>query len=111
MNIYIAGPMRGYPQHNFPAFDEAKVRGTKLGHRIFNPADLDRAVGVSGDLSIPLPQNFCRECVMRDIASLFFCDAIALLPGWEQSTGACAEKALAEWLSLQILSAVTFQPL
>jgi hypothetical protein len=41
-----------------------------------------------------------RAHCIRDVAALSLCDAIALLPGWEESIGARAEKACAEWMGL-----------
>jgi hypothetical protein len=42
--VYIAGPMRGIPEFNFPAFDAA-ARGRAMGLEIISPAELDRAHG------------------------------------------------------------------
>lgn len=39
------------------------------------------------------------------------CDAVAMLPGWENSKGATGEKALAEWIGLQVLDSRTFYTL
>lgn len=109
VNVYIAGPMRGYPQYNFPAFDQAAELAKRLGYRPFSPAALDRAVGVDG--SRELPPGFLRECVLRDFVSIYACQAIAMLPGWRDSVGARAEYAIAKWLQLNILDAVDFMPL
>ena len=40
-HIYIAGPMRGYPEFNFPAFYAAEERLRARGHAVFNPARRD----------------------------------------------------------------------
>src|SRR5262245_23383467 len=47
--IYIAGPMRGYPSYNFPAFDEAEAALTAGGWRVLSPAAMDRAIGFNPD--------------------------------------------------------------
>lgn len=110
--VYIAGPMRGVPGLNFSAFDEARDRGKSLGWSVVSPADLDRAVGINEQTD---PDTLSRSTVLafvlRDIESLINCDAIALLPGWEHSRGALAEKTVAEWVGLKILDARTFEPL
>ena len=43
--LYIAGPMRGIPQYNFPVFDAARDKAIALGWDAVSPADLDRANG------------------------------------------------------------------
>lgn len=82
MKIYLAGPMRGYRDSNFPAFHEAAASLRSQGHYVFNPAEQD------GD-------NI-RELMKTDLS--WICDhaeAIAILPGWQTSTGVKAELALA----------------
>lgn len=113
MRIYIAGPMRNYPLFNFPAFDEAASRGRALGHYIISPAELDR----DGDKFDPKTSANIKPMdhyVKRDIdvlLALFPDGGIALLPGWQNSTGARAEVAVALWLKLATFSAISFTPI
>lgn len=112
MKIYLAGPMRGYPQFNFPAFFTAAEKLRKEGHTVFNPAEKD--VEKHGDkiwktskgsLKEAEKKGFSlRQALGADLA--WICksaDAVALLPGWRKSKGACAEHATAEALGLEII--------
>lgn len=101
MKIYVAGPMRGYPLFNFPAFDAATEKLRDDGHSVFSPAEIDRGLGL--DPSQPLPDWFTIEDAMRrDLAVITECDAIALLPGWETSEGVKHELAAARACGLII---------
>lgn len=116
--VYIAGPMRGYAEFNFPAFDAARDLGLSLGWDVTSPADLDReADGEKATTSEKPDWNGSvdtRPYVIRDVAVLTAFtpgeDAIALLPGWQKSVGATAEVAVARWVGLKILDATTFEP-
>lgn len=109
MLYYIAGPMRGYPLWNFPAFDAAAAAIRSKGHEVVSPAELDRAAGFT-EHTTELPPNFMREAFRRDIAAIERCEGVAVLPGWQQSTGAKAEVAIAKWLGLPVVDAGTLEP-
>jgi len=97
--IYIAGPMTGYPDHNFPAFCEAAKRFREAGWEVVNPAE-----NFGGDTSLP------REAYMRcNIAAIAQCDAIAMLPGWQNSRGATLERDVAIECGLALYDATTMQ--
>lgn len=114
MNIYVAGPMRGIPEFNYPAFNAAAAKLRAEGHTVFNPAEKDIEVhgtdiskGNEKGCLIEAAANhgFSLRRALRDDTA-WICehaDAIALIQGWEQSKGAKAEKALGEALGLEIM--------
>lgn len=100
MKIYLAGPMRGIPDFNFPVFDAAAANLRSQGYTVFNPADNDREKGYVGK---PVDE-IKRDCIMDDLTYIAReADAIALLPGWEVSKGVAAEVALAIFLDLKLI--------
>jgi len=102
--VYIAGPMRGVPSFGFPMFDRARDWLRKRGYFVFSPADNDRRAhpGIEGWPGFAegrlLPGNgFDIHAAMAwDLSTVTKVDAIVLLPGWEGSTGARQELAVAE---------------
>ena len=117
--VYVAGPMRGVKDFNFPAFDQAARFFRQNGWDVTNPADLDRAApnGVARSDEEASSEERVTEYMQRDLADNLLKyrasngDAIALLPGWEKSRGAVAEFAVARWAGLRILDATTGEPL
>lgn len=112
MNIYVAGPMRGLPLFNFPAFHAATARLRELGHTVFNPAERDEMVhgkdiasSPTGDIRDAENKGFnLRNALAADLEWICHkADAVALLPGWEKSRGAIAERAVADALGLRVL--------
>jgi hypothetical protein len=93
--IYIAGPMTGYPLHNFPAFRDAMTILTNQGHHVISPADLDDLFGHD--------ENNIDATIRRDFEAVMNVNAVYMLKGWEKSTGARAEHALAVWRGIEIL--------
>jgi hypothetical protein len=102
MKLYLAGPMTGLPDYNFPAFDAAAALLEAEGHIVLNPAQMDRDVGFDSGTG-GVSNAFLRDAFKRDLSAVCDCDAIAMLPGWEQSGGARVEWMLASHLGLKII--------
>ena len=92
--IYIAGPMTGYNNLNWDAFDQKELELAAEGWEPVNPAKLDRESGI--DPSRDLDDYDYTECALRDVEALLQCDAIYLMSGWQHSRGASWERALAK---------------
>lgn len=91
MIIYLAGPMSGLPDFNRPAFDDAKDVLCGAGHFVINPAD----VRLGPDATWA---DYMRAALQR----ITLADAVALLPGWENSRGARLERHVATELGLPV---------
>lgn len=89
--IYIAGPMSGLPELNFPAFHAAAAALREQGLTVINPAEINPDVGTDW-----------VDCMRVDIAQLVTCDGIYLLPGWEKSRGAKLEHHIADALGMTV---------
>lgn len=114
MKIYLAGPMRGYPEFNFPEFYAAAAKLRAAGHVVFNPAEKDNEKhgvdiskgNITGDEVEAAKQHGfnLREALAVDLS--FICleaEAIAMLSGWENSKGATAEYTTAVALDLEVI--------
>jgi hypothetical protein len=89
--IYIAGPMTGKPEWNFPAFFEAAEALKRAGYEPVNPAE-----AFGGDTS-RTHQEYMREAC-RQLAT---CQGILLLDGWRESKGATFECCIAHVLGME----------
>ena len=78
--LYIAGPMTGLPDFNYPAFFEAETALLVAGYDIENPAR-NKPEGTAAWLA------YMRLSLVQIARS----DGIASLPGWESSRGASVE--------------------
>lgn len=83
MKVYLAGPMTGYPEKNYPAFMRMAKRLRKRGHKVINPAELNG------------PEVSWEAAMHVNLAALQSCEAVYVLPGWERSKGALIEVAFA----------------
>ena len=98
--VYISGPMTGLPDHNFPAFNAAATDLRNLGFCVFNPAEI--SVGKPNDYETS--QDFYHACLRADVKGLCDCDTLALMPGWENSSGAHLELHIAHRLGVEIFN-------
>ena len=90
--LYLAGPMSGHAEYNFPLFNRVARLLREQGYEVFNPAE-----NKDGDTRQP------RSFYMRlDIPALLESEGVVVLPGWERSRGASLEIWLAIDLGLPI---------
>lgn len=91
--IYIAGPMTGLPDLNYPAFHAEAARLRALGYAVENPAENP----------VPPCGGTWAGYMRLALAQLVRCDCICLLPGWARSRGACIEHGLAVALGMAVM--------
>ncbi|ULQ46976.1 DUF4406 domain-containing protein [Flagellatimonas centrodinii] len=90
---YLAGPMTGLPDYNYPAFNAEAARLRSLGMHIENPAEN--------------PEKASWEAYLRQaLTQMLTCDCIHFLPGWTKSRGATLEFIVAYRLGV----VMTFAP-
>ena len=113
MKLYVAGPMRGIPEFNFPAFFETSRILRALGHTVFNPAerdndhhgtDISKGNTDGSEAQAAAEHGFSlRNALAADTTWISQqADGIVVLPGFSQSSGAKAEVALALALKLPV---------
>lgn len=90
MRVYLSGPMTGIENNNFPAFHDAAVYLRSLGYDVVSPAEIQEA-------------GTWELCLRADLRELCTCDAIALMPGWENSKGANLELHVAHRLGMGVI--------
>lgn len=89
--IYIAGPMTGLPDLNYPAFNQKAAELRAQGFDVRNPAEL----------KLP-PGTGWGECIQASQPLLWQCAAIYMLSGWQTSRGARIEHLYALGAGLDI---------
>ena len=105
-SVYLAGPMTGYPQFNFPAFEAAAAALRSSGIAVISPAEVDddTAVGTAArnstdgklDANGKLAGQTWGDLLARDVKIVADqVSGVALLPGWERSKGAKLEVTVA----------------
>lgn len=89
--VYLAGPMTGISELNFPAFNQEAERLRAEGLQVLNPADHGIVDGAGW-----------ADYLRHDIAGLASCERIHLLRGWTKSKGACLEMTIAKALGMTV---------
>lgn len=88
--LYVAGPMTGYPDCNYPSFNRVAELLTQSGYEVVNPAHSNIPAGHYVD--------FLRE----DLRWMLDCDGVATLEGWWASAGARNEVNVAGLLQMPV---------
>lgn len=91
MKLYIAGPMTGLPELNYPAFFAAEEQLQAVGYETLNPAP-----------NKPEGEPSWLAYMRMSLIQISQADGIALLPNWWSSKGARIEQHLANSLGLPV---------
>lgn len=92
--VYIAGPMTGYDELNYPLFAATATRLRAMGFEVISPAEIN-----------PITTPY-KEAMINDILALVHCDHILMLDGWEKSKGASLENHIAKVLGISEIQLV-----
>lgn len=84
--IYISGPITGMPDLNRKAFSAMAAKIRDAGHIPVNPHEVCAHLSETATWA---------DYMRLDIKAMMDCDAVAFLPGWWESRGACVEERLA----------------
>ncbi len=91
-SLYLAGPMSGVADFNFPAFNEKAEELRHEGWVVTNPAQF------------PFHDGWEWHQYLRvALRAMTYCDTIYLLAGWRQSRGANLEYEVAVGLGMKVL--------
>lgn len=112
MKLYLAGPMTGYPEFNFPAFERAAFDLRRQGYDVWSPheSDLESAWkekhAATYDPETGSPGAGVHEShryfLAEDLRHVCAADAVAVLDGWEASLGARIETYVAFQLGIPV---------
>jgi nucleoside 2-deoxyribosyltransferase len=95
MLIYIAGPYRGSVDTNIAAARKVAAECYKAGHDVIcphlNSAKMDEDTGLPDEFWLQTTMNLLKRC-----------DAIVLVPGWQNSSGSKAEVAYAKSVGMSV---------
>ena len=98
MRVYVSGPMSGYPDLNFEAFEQAEDLLNSLGFTAINPFTIGEEDTTIEEVTPKIRAQYLRA----DIAVLSECDGIVLIEGWRRSIGANIELHVAQLLDLAV---------
>lgn len=93
--LYVAGPMSGYPDNNYPAFHAVAEKLRFLGYDVVSPAE----AGVPGKGRVHY-----TDLIRDDLRLMLDCDGVATIDNWWESTGARNEVQVAGILKMPVRS-------
>ena len=87
--VYLAGPMSGIADFNYPEFNRAAEQLRAKGFVVENPAE-----------NPPPECNSWAGYMRLALRQMLTCDVVVFLPNWQQSKGAMLESEVARQLAM-----------
>lgn len=91
--LYIAGPMSGYPENNYPLFNSVESMLVGAGYDVVNPASFGTHPGA---------RVHYVDLIREDLRAMLDCHGVAVLDGWWESGGARNEVNVAGILKMPV---------
>jgi len=105
MKLFLAGPMTGLPEYNYPAFHAEAKRLRAQGHEVWNPAE---QAETQDDFNPKTDEAKSHAHYMaRNLPAVCNADAVVVLPGWRNSRGARLEVYVAGALGVGVFSVLS----
>lgn len=95
MRLYVAGPMTGIKELNYPEFLRVEALLGDKGYQVLNPARIDEMYGSD-------PNRDWRGYMRLALRMAVHADGVATLAGWTHSRGASLEVHVARRLELPV---------
>lgn len=84
IRVFLSGPMTGIKDYNFPLFNHIAEVLRKCGYEVVNPVDICKKYKKERILS---DKAVFDAMIAEQQESEQTCNALVLLPGWENSKG------------------------
>ena len=84
IRVFLSGPMTGIKDYNFPMFNHVAEVLRKCGYEVVNPVDICKKYKKERVLS---DKAVFAAMIAEQQESERTCNALVLLPGWENSKG------------------------
>lgn len=109
--LYVAGPMTGIKDYNYPHFREVGDALRDCGYTVLNPVEVDAMHLAERSMVDSSFRHVCADCdegrkhewhwyMRRTLKMMLEADGVALLRGWERSRGAKVEVEVAKALGM-----------
>jgi hypothetical protein len=101
--LYVAGPMTGIPEMNYPMFFRVEETLKASGYDVLNPARIDEVF--ANELVALKSQDLAPDWswyMRKTLRMMLLCDGVATLANYTESRGATIEVNLARALGFRV---------
>lgn len=96
MNIYLSGKIAGLKRA------QAMYNFSNAAEKVYDLFAGTNSISIVNPMKLPDVQKSWADFIIRDLMILKDCDAIVMLPNWENSPGAVVEHDFAKGMGKEI---------